>query len=409
MSDQSGVSRGLNLLIAIATAFAAANLYYVQPLLPALASDFAVSDSVIALAMTAGQVGFVVGVLFLLPLGDVLARNRLIPAMLTAVAAGQVLTATTSTTVVVFGAAIVIGIGSAAAQVLVPFAGSLAPVELRATVVARAVGALLTGILLARAVSGVVATAAGWRAVYVGSAVILVLLAGALLRYAPGEKRAVVARPNYRHLLLSMVKLLRTETWLRWIIISGAGTFGAFSMFWTAVPFLLAGEGYGWSPAQIGALSLVGIGGILAARRVGPLYQRGRSRTVTIVGFVLAVTAFALAIPGAYLIAALLTAAIVMDIGVQGVHAINQCTVVGYSDEIRSRANSMYMTHYFLAGAIGSALAPVLATAGGWTAVCLAGGGAVSVAAGAWVMLGRSRALTPRSAMASATAPTAGN
>ncbi|MDV8071301.1 MFS transporter [Rhodococcus sp. IEGM 1366] len=388
--------RVLSLLIAVATAFAAANLYYVQPLLPALAKDFAVSDSVIALAMTAGQIGFVVGVLFLLPLGDVLARNRLVPAMLTAVAAGQLLTATTSTTAVVFGGAIVIGIGSAASQVLVPFAGALTPAELRATVVARTVGALLTGILLARLVSGVVATAAGWRAVYVGSAVILVVLAAALLRYAPGENRTLVTRPHYRSLLTSMLTLLRTETWLRWIIISGAGTFGAFSMFWTAIPFLLAGDEYGWSPAQIGALSLVGIGGILAARRVGPWYQRGLSRNVTILGLVLVVTAFALAIPGAHLLAALVTAAIVMDVGVQSVHAINQCTVVGYTEEIRSRANAMYMTHYFLSGAIGSALAPWLADAGGWTAVCLAGGGAVSVAAFAWVMLGRSLARPSR-------------
>ena len=359
-------------VMAVACGLAVANLYYAQPLLHTLAKSFGSSEGTAGLIVTMTQLGYVIGLALIVPLGDLLERRRLI----TVVSSG--------TAVALMGAALSPGVGSfllaslaigltaVAAQVLVPFAAVLAADEQRGAVIGRIMSGLLLGILLARTVSGVIADIFGWRAVFGLATVVMIVQSAVLWRMLPQSRGEI--RLSYPALIGSVLRLFRDEPLLRRRIVYGSLGFAAFSVFWTALAFLLARPPYGYSDAIIGLFGLVGIAGALSASFAGVIHDHGGTRPGT--GGLLALIVLAFAIMGVYSthLTAIITGVVLLDIGQQGTHILNQSVIYTLNHEARSRITTAYMTCFFFGGVIGSASSGYVFELDGWPGVAWLGG-----------------------------------
>jgi predicted MFS family arabinose efflux permease len=370
-TSATGISRRLVLLLAASAGLTVANLYYAQPLLQTIAHQFHTSSATAGLIVTFTQVGYAIAQLFLVPVGDLVPRRVLVPVILALAVIPLVLAGLAPNMSVLIAVAGLIGLTSAAAQILVPYAAQLASPPERGRVVGTVVSGLLLGILLARTVAGIVADLTSWRVVYLGAAGIALLLALVLYRDLPSES----PRPSlrYRVLLGSMADLARNEPVLRMRAAYGALGFAAFSVFWTTAAFMLSRSPYHYSQSVIGLFGLVGAAGALCATWAGRLSDAGLTRAGT-GGFAAAIPAsFGLLYLGGHSLTALIAGIIVLDVGVQGLHVLNQTTIFTLGEETRSRINGIYLTVYFLGGAVGSTVSASLYDTAGWSAVCTLG------------------------------------
>jgi len=384
----------LVIVMAIATGLAVANLYYAQPLLNTLAQSFGVSIGTAGLIVTLTQLGYAAGVAFVVPLGDLFERRRLI----TIVSLGTVLAlagAALAPTIGVFLlASLMIGLTAVVAQVLVPFAAHLASDAQRGRVVGQVMTGLLLGILLARTASGFIADLLGWRSVFWLAAALMLLQTAILWRLLPQGRGA--ARLSYPALLASVLHLLRDEPLLRRRIGYGMMSMGAFSVLWTALPFLLASAPYGYSDTIIGLFGLVGAAGALCASFAGHLHDRGGSRAGT--GSFLALIVLSFLIMGLFRthLAAIIIGIVLLDIGAQGTQVLNQGSIYQLRPEARSRITTAYMTCFFFGGVLGSAGAAYVYGFYGWAGVAWLGGMFGGIGLLFWLTEPPSRPMRPR-------------
>jgi predicted MFS family arabinose efflux permease len=254
-------------------------------------------------------------------------------------------------------------------QILVPLAGDLAGDHDRGKVVGTVVSGILIGILLSRTVSGLIAGAAGWRAIYVLAAVVAVVLAVLLLRAIPVLPAR--ARMSYPALLGSVFGIVRRERTVRWSLVLGGTSFAVFTMFWTALTFLLSAPPFSYSVTQIGLFGLVGLAGALAAQRAGRLQDRGLGLATIGVAWSLVLVGFVAAGLGARSLGVLVVAVLLLDVAIQGHNITVQTRMFRVDPSARSRLNTAFVTTNFLCGAIGSGLTSILWATGGWTAVTI--------------------------------------
>ena len=365
------MTAGLTLLFAVAGGAAVGNLYWAQPLLEAIAGDLHSSAATAGWLVTATQLGYAAGILLIVPLGDVLDRRRLVVVMMLASAAALVLCAIAPSMPFLVASVSLLGVTTIAGQILTPLAGDLADDAHRGRVVGTVVAGILTGILASRTISGLVASAGGWRAVYAAAAFAVVVLAALLYRVLP--PLSPKARVAYPRLIASVGAAVVRERAVRWTLALSATGFAAFTLFWTSLTFLLAGPPFNYPVAVIGLFGLAGIAGAVTAQRAGRLHDRGWSLPATGIAWVLALASFVLAEFARGSVAAVVAVVFVLDVAVQGQNVLNQTRLLSLSREARSRLNTAYVTANFLGGAIGSAAAAVLWSAGGWTAVAGAG------------------------------------
>ncbi|MFD1720466.1 MFS transporter [Amnibacterium endophyticum] len=384
------MSRPLVLLLAVAGGAAVGNLYWAQPLLDFIARDLRTSTAAAGWLVTATQLGYALGVLLLVPLGDVLDRRRLVPAALVAVAVALVAAALAPTFPVLLAALALVGITTVAGQIIAPLAGDLAGDGERGRVVGTVVSGILVGILLSRTISGLVAAALGWRAVYAAAAVLAVVLALLLRRAIPDL--APRTRLAYPALLGSVFGIVRERPTVRFSLVLGGTSFGVFTMFWTALTFLLSAPPFSFGVATIGLFGLVGLAGAITAQRAGRLSDRGLGLPAIGVAWVLVLVAFVVAGIGSRSVVGVVVAVLVLDVAIQGHNISVQSRLFQLDPAARSRINTAFVANNFVFGAIGSGLASVLWALGGWTAVTLAGAVLSGFAATVW-LVGRRAAL----------------
>jgi predicted MFS family arabinose efflux permease len=381
------LSRAVTVVLAVACGLTVANLYYSQPLLDLIARDFGVSRSAAAVVVTLTQAGYALGLLFVLPLGDLLENRRLASRTLLGTAAALVLAAFSPVFAVFLVVSVLVGVTSVVAQVLVPLAAHLAPPEERGKVVGQVMSGLLLGILLARTVASLVAELWSWRTIYVVSAVLMLALALVLRRMLP--VRRPDHRAGYRALLASLGELVRHEPVLRRRALCQATMFGAFSAFWTAIAYQLI-AGHGFSQGQIAVFALVGAGGAVAAPVAGRIADRGYGRRASGAALLLAALSFVLALVGQHSVVLLAVAAVLLDFAVQCHQVLSQHEVYALRADARARLNTVFVSTIFVGGAISSAVTGVLYGAYGWTGVCVLGVLLPLVGLGIWVYgLGR--------------------
>lgn len=366
-----GLSPALILLMSVATGLAVASNYYAQPLLDTIARAFDLSASSAGFIVTAAQLGYAAGLLFLVPLGDMFERRMLIVSMTLLAAGGMLITASSqSLTMMIIGTALT-GLFSVVAQILVPLAATLASPEKRGKVVGTIMSGLLLGILLARTVAGLLASLGGWRTVYWVASVLMVVMALALWRGLPKVKQE--NHLNYPQLLASVFSLFTQDKLLRTRALLGCFTFANFSILWTSMAFLLAAPPFNYSEGVIGLFGLAGAAGALGARPAGGLADKGKSHLTTSAGLVLLLLSWAAIWYGHVSVLALIVGILVLDLTVQGVHITNQTVIYRVKPEARNRLTAGYMTSYFIGGAAGSLISASAWQHAGWSGVCAIG------------------------------------
>jgi predicted MFS family arabinose efflux permease len=365
------LTRGTVLLLATVTGAAVANLYYVQPLLNVIGSDFGVSEGTAGLLVTFTQVGYVVGLALLVPIGDLVERRGLLTKALALSAVSLAVCAAAPTFAILAVALLATGVLSVVAQIVVPLSSHLAAPSERGKVVGTVMSGLLIGILLARTVSGLLAELGGWRLVY-GLAAVLMLAMAVLLRrrlhpVPPTE------RISYGRALGTVADLVRELPVLRQRMVLGAIHFAGFSVLWTSLTFLLGGPHYGYSEGVIGLFGLAGVAGASVAPLAGHMADRGRGRLAQTIFLTAILVSWGLLLLGETSLVPLLAGIVLIDAGIQGSQISNQAAIYALRPEARSRLTTAYMVSVFLGGTIGSALSSALYAAGGWGASCALG------------------------------------
>lgn len=367
----------------MATGLAVANLYYAQPLLATIAHAFHEPAQTVGLIVTMTQVGYAIGLITIVPLGDLMERRGLVCTILVVTAVALAGTALSPTVGVLVAFGSMVGLTSVVAQILVPLAANLADQAERGRVVGIVMSGLLIGVLLSRTLSGLIAQTMGWRSVYWIAAGLMVTLSLVLRRELPASRPQ--NRISYPALLKSVAALVREEPLLRRRSVYGALIFAAFSVFWTTMAFLLAGPPYYFHELAIGLFGLLGAAGAVTASIAGQLADRGWHRVSTGMFLGIAALSYALIAWGGRDLAALIAGVMLLDLGVQGTHITNQSLIYRLRSDARSRLTTVYMTSYFIGGAVGSAASVTMYSKAGWLGVSAIGGGFLIIAFGIWI------------------------
>jgi len=387
------ISSGMVRLLAVSAGLIVANLYYAQTLVGPISAATGLSAEAAGLIVTLTQVGYALGLLFIVPLGDLLENRRLVFTALLATAAALVAAAFSTSAWVFLAASLGIGLGSVAAQILVPFAAHLSREETRGQAVGKVVSGLLLGIMLARPAASLIADHAGWHAVFGGAAVAILALAFVLRSKLP--QRMPSHKLGYGQLIGSLWHLLATTPVLRRRAAYHAGLFGAFSLFWTVTPMMLEGPRFHLSQTGIAIFALVGMAGAVASPVAGRLADKGHTLPATAAALVLGIVGFALPLyqPGSrpLAIGILVAASIVLDMAVAANLVLGQRAIFTLGAEVRSRLNGIYFALFFAGGALGSALGGWMFAHHGWHAALLTGMAFPAAALAVWMgeLLGR--------------------
>ena len=365
---QAGIRPAHVALMAFSVGAVVANIYYIQPLLGLIAATFHMSVPRVGTVAMVTQLGAALGMLIFVPMGDAQERRRLIVSLLLAEAVCLAAMASARNFWWLVLASLGIGITTATVHVIVPFAAHLASEARRGATVGTVLSGLLLGILLARTLSGLVATLAGWRAIYWLAAGLMLALALAIRMGLP-QSQAVV-QLTWPKLMRSALDLIREQPVLREAATLGAIFFCAFSAFWTTLVFFLQTPPYHYGSGVAGLFGLVGALGALCAPLIGRMADRYGGRRNVLASLIVTLLSFVdMYFLGRHM-AGLIAGVVLLDIGVQGGHVSNQTRIYGLLPEARSRLNMVYMVCYFCAGAFGSYAGSVLWQRFGWAGVC---------------------------------------
>lgn len=380
----SATTSGLLRLMALATGLSVAGNYLAHPILGLLQERLDMSETAAGLLVTAAQAGYAVGLVLLVPMADAVRRRPLALTLLVITAAALVAAGAAPSGTVLLVAATAAAITSVGAQVIVPYAAELAGPEHQARAVGIVMSGLVLGTVVSRFLSGVLSDLAGWRTPYLVLAGLIVLvtvaLARALPRHDPGRPGLTAA--GYRALLSSMAGLIRDLPVLRLRAVLIGLALGSFMVQGAAVTFLLSGSRFGWTPAAIGAIGLLGAVGALSGPTIGRFVDRGHGPRITAGGLALQAIAWLLMIPAGGVIGlpALIAGLVLMGIGQQAALNSSQAVVFSLRPEARGRINAVFMGTFFLGGTLGSAATAALWPLAGWTGACLLGSGLAGAA-----------------------------
>ena len=356
------------LLLALGCGLVVANIYYAQPLTGPISRELGLAPQAAGLIVTVTQLGYGLGLLFVIPLADYIENRRLVLCAV-GVSALSMVGASFSHSVPLFLlCAGMTGISSVAVQVLVLYAAHMAHDGIRGRVVGSVMVGLMLGIMLARPVSSLIADWASWHAVYQLSALTMLALVVVLGLALP--QRQPHSSMRYATLMASMVQMARHSLLLRRRGLYHACLFASFSLFWTVIPLHLA-QAYGMPQRGIALFALAGVAGAVAAPIAGRVADRGWVRPATAVAMLCVVVALLLAQlqlgTAPQQIGLLVLVAVVLDFGVAANLVLGQRVIFSAAAEQRGRFNAIYMATFFTGGAIGSALGGWSYAQGGWS------------------------------------------
>ena len=374
-------------LMAVTCALAVANLYYNQPILAEIAQSFNATAAEVGWIPTLTQMGYASGLLLFVPLGDRLERRSLIVTMLTITALTLFIAALSPTFSILILASYGIGAATISAQILLPFATDLVPERDRGKIVGNLMSALFVGILLARPLGGWLGEEFGWRSIYWIAGGVMLFLAISSNRLLPKNKPK--SKLSYRQLLRSLWKLVKSYPALRSASLIQAMLFGAFSVFWSTLAFLLTRPPYNYGSNTIGLFGLVGIAGIIAAPLLGQIADKGTAKTLHLMvsgAVVSSVLSYLVFWQFGTQLWGLIVGIVLLNLGNQGALVANQIKVYSLNPDARSRLNTVFMVATFLGASFGSVIGTYGWSIAQWTGVCVAGMLLIAIAA-IWLWL----------------------
>ncbi len=371
VAHKSALTPAIKYLITIGCGVIVANLYYCQPLLGEFSRFFHVSEESASFVNICSQMGYGLGLFFIVPLGDMLARRGLLIWM-HLLAAVTLLGVSFSPNISwLYFFSICVGITSTACQVFIPLAMHLASDNERGKVLGTILGGLLTGILLSRSLSGFVADHFGWQSVYFISAFFMVIMTFLIWKYIPGEEPYF--KGSYWKLMKSLFSLFKEQKVIRESAWIGACLFGAISVFWATMAFFLEKPPYGYSLSVIGLFGIIGAGGALVAPFIGKITDKHGPFKPMKAGIFLMLAGYFILLDATAGIALMIIGIVMIDMGLQATHIPNLSRNYSLLPEARTRLNTIYMTFFFIGGTIGSSLGSIAWNKSGWTGVCISG------------------------------------
>ncbi|MFW2161841.1 MFS transporter [Acinetobacter beijerinckii] len=371
MSTSQDISQNKALLwfMAAACGLCAGANYYSQPLIHSIQQYFSVSQSQAALTVTFAQVSYALGLLFIVPMGDVVNKTKFIPLLMALCAVGLFISAFSINLPMLWVGTVMAGLFSVAAQVLIPLATMTVQPEKTGEVVGFLMSGLLVGILLSTSLAGLFSNLFHWKVIYVVSGVLMLLLAFALKSRLPYVMKMKL---NYGQVFILMGKLLKQEKRLVLRALTGGFAFAAVSILYSTIALLLS-SAYQLPDLLIGMVTLVGIFGALSTQYIGKYADQGFTNQLTWIGCALFILSWIFFYFGqTYLFSYILGFALI-QLSLALVHTSNQSIIFRLRPDAKSRINAIYMTAYFTGGACGSALGIFAWNHGGWTMTCLAG------------------------------------
>jgi len=366
------LSKATLLLFAIASGLAVANVYFAHPLLDVMADDMGLKRSTAGLIVAASQIGYAIGLIFLVPLGDLFDRRKLIIAHFLLSALSLLAIGFAGSAGILLLAMAVTGLLAVVTQALVAYAASLADPARRGHVVGIVTSGIVLGLLLARAIAGALTDIGGWRSVYLSSAALTLLISLLLWRSLPQQHRQT-ASVSYPTLILSLITLFRAEPVLRIRAIIAMLIFADITTLLAPLVMPLSAPPFELSHAQIGLFGLAGAAGALAASRAGSAADRGHGQRMTGVALTLMLVSWLpIALLGHSLLW-LIIGVLVIDFGLQAVHVTNQAMIYRVRPDAQNRLTAAYMVFYSIGSASGSAISTWIYAYAGWNGVSLLG------------------------------------
>ncbi|MBQ6098853.1 MAG: MFS transporter [Methanobrevibacter sp.] len=358
-------------LFAVCSGLAIGNLYWAQPLLVEITNAFGLSPASGGLLVTATQIGYALGILFIVPLGDFVRRKRLIAIVMVLSIVTLVACALSPSFVILALSLFSMGIVTISGQVILPLAGDLSSPEERGHIVGIVASGITTGILFSRFVSGILAGMWGWRSVYLIAAILNLIMALVMIYVLPDIPRKNKLE-SYSGLIVSVFTTFKRHGTLYRILLHSGLLFGlVFNIFWTSLTFLLSGEPFNYNTFQIGLVSLAGLVAAVCGLYFGKLQDNGLGVPALGVFVVMIIATMICGLMFSDSIIAIVVIAAVFSIGVQGITVLSQARLFALSNEERSRLNTVFVVNNFIFGAIGSALASFLWSLGGWSYVMM--------------------------------------
>ena len=365
------LSRGMVLLMAFTTGVVVAGNYYAQPLLHSISASFDLSYASAGIIVTVAQLSYALGLVLLVPLGDLFEQRRLMVTLLLLSTSGLFISALSQSFWMLLLGTSISSFFSVVAQVIVPFGAALASPSQRGQVVGTIMSGLLLGILLARTVAGILSDLGDWHTIYWFASIVVLMTTAVLYHKLPQHHQH--AGLSYFQLLASILTFFKTEEVFLWRSVMGGLVFASFSVLWTPLAFLLAKPPFDFSDFMIGLFGLAGVAGALAANRAGKLVDQGKAKKTTTVGCALLMLSWLPLYVGGHSVFALISGIIVLDLCVQLIHVVNQNIIYQVNPQARNRLNAGYMLSYFIGGALGSLVSAWAFQHYAWTGVSVVG------------------------------------
>ncbi len=360
------------LLLAVVCGVAVATVYAAQPVLEPMGRDLGVPPGLTGWIVATGQLGYLVGLVLLVPLGDVVDRRRLIAAHLALTAVGSILTAAASSGWLAFVGLATAGTFAVVVQTTVAYAASVSPPAERGRTIGIVTSGVVIGILGARIVTGLLADLWGWRSVYAVIAVLALALAALVLVALPSDRRA--DRTGYGQALASLGGLFGQRLFLARGLIAFF-LFASFGTLWSGLSLPLAGPPWQLSESQLGLFGIAGLAGALGAARAGRWADAGRAAPVTGLALTLLIIAWAMIRQLPWSLWLLVVGIVVLDFAVQAVHVSSQHLLTAAQPDRTSSVIGGYMIFYSLGSALGAAATTAVFAGHGWVGSSLLGAG----------------------------------
>ena len=357
-------------LMAIACGLCAGANYYCQPLIHSIQQYFHVPESQVALTVTFAQVSYALGLLFIVPMGDIVNKTKFIPLLMVMTAIGLFLCAFAVNLPMLWLGTIITGLFSVAAQVLIPLATMAVKPEKTGEVVGFLMSGLLVGLLLSTSLAGLMSNLFNWKLIYMLSAILMLMLAFLLKAKLP---HITILKMSYTQIFKSMAILLKQEPRLGFRSLIGGFVFAAMSTLFSTIAFLLTSSPFHLSDVLVGVVTLAGVFGALSTTKIGKIADQGHTLSLTWIGLLTLIVSWFFLYFGEQSLLSYMIGYGIISLGLTIVHTSNQNIIFRLRPDAKSRINSIYMTSYFIGGACGSALGVYAWHHGGWKMTCIAG------------------------------------
>ncbi len=363
-----GIPRSTLFVMAVIGGLTVANLYYNQPLLEAMRQSLGATELQANLITFITQLGYALGLIFVVPLADKVSRRKIVSVNMSVAVLCCIAIALSQSLWLVWGASVILGCNSVVPQMFIPVANHFSKPENKSRNMGIVLTGLLSGVLGARVLSGYVGEWAGWREMFGIAAVIMAVCFVVILCTLPTMPSSFTG--SYGKLMKSIVKIYRNYPDIRIYALRGGLSFGSMMAIWSCMAFHLAGPPFHAGSDAVGLLGLCGLGGAMAASGIGKFIPRFGIERFCYAGTILQFIAwgFALCLADTYI--GLIIAIILVDVGAQCHQLSNQSSCLSMVPEATNRCNTVFMSHLFAGGSLGTLCAGVAWDSMGWPGVC---------------------------------------